>query len=118
MNEKILVIGATGMLGKSITEQLIKDKFNVSVFSTSKSRASKLFPNASIIEGNLKNAQSVREAMKGQDYVYMNLCIPTEAKITDRNPERDGVKTVVEIAKKEGVKRIAYLSPKIADLLR
>ncbi len=115
MNKKILIIGATGMLGKAVTEQFIKDKFEVSVFSTNKNKASKLFPTANIIEGNLKDELSVKNALRGQDYIYMNLGIPTDAKKTDWNPERDGVKTVVEIAKKEGIKRIGYLSPKIAS---
>jgi len=113
MSKKILVFGATGMLGKSVTEQLIKDKFKVSVFSTSKSRASKLFPKATIFEGNLKDVESVEIAIKGQEYVYMNLGIPTNAKETYWNPERDGVKTLTELAKNAGVKRIGYLSPKI-----
>ena len=115
MSIKILVIGATGMLGKDVTKQFIKDKFDVSVFSTNKSRASKLFPNATILEGNLKDKESIKKAISGQDYIYMNLGIPTEAKKSDWNPERDGVKTVVELAKSEGIKRIGYLSPKIAS---
>ena len=115
MNKKILVIGATGMLGQAVTEQFINDKYEVSVFSTNIDKASKLFPTANIIEGNLKDELSVKNALSGQDYIYMNLGIPTDAKITDWNPERDGVKTVIEFAKKEGIKRIGYLSPKIAN---
>jgi uncharacterized protein YbjT (DUF2867 family) len=114
MLHKILIIGATGMLGKPITEQCIKDGFEVTVFSTNKERASKMFPTATILEGNLKNLDSVRNALKGQDIVYMNLGIPTNAKQNEWNPEKDGVKTVVEEAKKAGIKRIGYLSPKIA----
>lgn len=115
MNNEILVIGATGMLGKAVTEQLIKDKFDVSVFSTSRSKASKMFPTATIFEGDLRDVESVKRAIVGKDYIYMNLGIPTDAKKVDWNPEREGIKTVVEVAKMEQIKRIGYLSPKIAN---
>ena len=73
MNKKILIIGATGILGKAVTEQFINDKYEVSVFSTNIDKASKLFPAANIIEGNLKDELSVKNALRGQDYIYMNL---------------------------------------------
>ena len=114
MHQRILIIGATGMLGKPVTQQLIKDGFEVTIFSTNKAKASKIFPISTIIEGDMQNAESIRNALKGQNSVYMNLAIPTNAKKTDWNPERDGVKTVVTEAKKEGIKRIGYLSSKIS----
>ncbi|CAA6827174.1 MAG: Unknown protein [uncultured Aureispira sp.] len=115
MSKKALIIGGTGMLGKPVANQMIKDGYQVSIFSTNKKRAKEIFPNAIIIEGNLKDVASVKKAVEGQDAIYMNLGIATTAKQKDWNPERDGVKTVVEAAKNAGVKRIGYLSPKIAE---
>lgn len=114
MTKKILIIGATGMLGKPVASQMIADGFEVSIFSTNKNRASKLFPNAKIIEGNLKNATEVRNALEGKDAVYMNLGIPVNVKSEAWNPEKDGVKTIIEEAKKVGITRIGFLSPKIS----
>ena len=113
--KNILVIGGTGMLGQPVSNELIKNGFIVTIFSTNEAEAKKKFPTAKIVFGDLKNVASIEKACIGQDAIYMNLSIPLNAKSSDWNPEKDGVKNVLSAAKKAGIKQIGYLSPLVRN---
>jgi uncharacterized protein YbjT (DUF2867 family) len=115
MKKKILVIGGTGMLGKPVVQELINSGYDVTLFSTKASEATKLFPRVKVIEGNIKYIDSIENAMVGQDAVYMNLAIPLNAKSSDWNPEIDGLKNILDAAKTKSIKQIGYLSPLIRN---
>jgi uncharacterized protein YbjT (DUF2867 family) len=115
MKKKILVIGGTGMLGKPVVHELINFGHDVTLFSTNANEATKLFPKVKVIEGNIKNVESLNKAFVGQDVVYINLSIPLTAKPNDWNPEKDGLKNILEVAKKQSIQQIGYLSPLIRD---
>ena len=51
--KKIIVIGATGMLGKPVTKQLINAGFDVTLMARNASKTKELFPEAKIVEGNV-----------------------------------------------------------------
>lgn len=115
MKKKILVIGGTGMLGKPVVKELMNFGHEVTLFSTNLKEANKLFPKTKVIEGNVKNSESLNKAFVGQDAIYINLSIPLSAKSGDWNPEKDGLKNILEVAKKHSVKQIGYLSPIIRN---
>lgn len=115
MTKKILVIGGTGMLGKPVVQELINFGHEVTLFSTNLKEATKLFPKVKVMEGNIKNIESLSKAFAGQDAIYINLSIPLTAKQGDWNPEKDGLKNILEVAKKLSIKQIGYLSPLIRD---
>ena len=115
MKKKVLVIGGTGMLGKPVVQELINFGHEVTIFSTNAIEASKLFPKLKVIEGNIKNIESISKAFIGQDAVYINLSIPINAKPTDWNPEKDGLKNILNAAKWQSIKQIGYLSPLIRN---
>jgi nucleoside-diphosphate-sugar epimerase len=50
---RILIIGATGMLGKPVTEQLIESGFDVTVLVRDTDKAQALFPFAKILRGDV-----------------------------------------------------------------
>jgi len=115
MKKKILVIGGTGMLGKPVVQELISYGHNVTLFSTNLKAATRLFPNVKIIEGDIINVESLNKAFAGQDAVYINLSTPLTSKPNDWNPEKEGLKKVLDAAKKQSIKQIGYLSPLIRD---
>ena len=113
--QKILFIGATGMLGKPVALELLRAGFQLSLLARDVEKTQKLFPNITVIQGDVLDLPSLEAAMKGQETVYINLSVPQSSKKNDKQPEREGISNIIEAAKKSGVKRIAYLSSLIKN---
>lgn len=113
--KKIAIIGATGLLGNPVTHQLINAGFEVTIIARDIEKARSQFPAAHIIYGDLEDKISLFEALKGQEIVYLSLHIPQTANLTDFMPETDGLLHLIEAAKSNQVKRIAYLSSLVKD---
>ncbi len=108
--KKVLVIGATGMLGKPVTKQLLKAGLDVSVMGRNEKALRETFPEATIFQGDLKNKIDLRACMSGQDVVYLNLSVLQTQKETDWLTEREGLQNVIDVAKEMQLPRIAFLS--------
>ncbi len=108
--KKILIIGSTGLLGKPVTQALIKAGFAVTVLVRNEALGKKLFPEASIVKGDLKNKTDIENAMQGQDAIYLSLSVTQTEAPTDFHPESDGLNAIIEIAKRLNIKRLVYLS--------
>ncbi len=111
--KKIVVIGATGMLGKPVTEELISAGHLVSILSRSPDKARSLFPDADVISGDLEDPNSLADAFTGHDAVYLSLSTAPNEKHKTFKTEIDGVMNVIYAAKKTGIQRIGYLSSMI-----
>ena len=108
---KITVFGATGMLGKPVVRELVNAGFEVTVLARSPEKARAGLPvEVKFLQGDLQNKQDVERALETADGVYLNLSVPPESAPTDFQPEREGLKTVLEVAKDANVRRIGYLS--------
>jgi uncharacterized protein YbjT (DUF2867 family) len=107
---KILVIGASGMIGKPVTRELLKAGFDVTLLARKPNKMREIFPNAKIVEGDVLDPLSLVKAFEGQDALYINLQAPRNAMPSDVMPEREGINNIIEAAKHVGIKRIAYLS--------
>jgi len=112
---KLLFIGASGMLGKPVAKELINAGYNVTLLARDINKMQQLFPNAKIIQGNVMDKAGLKKAFIEQDIVYMNLSVDQSSKKKDPQPEREGLKNVLDVVKAEGVKRIAYLSSLIKN---
>ena len=113
--EKILFIGAGGMLGKPVARELIRAGFELTLLGRDTEKLEKLFPNISIVKGDVFDADSLLEAMKGHDIVYLNLSITQSVGKSGLQPEREGIKNIIIAAKETGIKRISYLSSLIKN---
>jgi len=113
--QKILFIGASGMLGKPVTLELMRAGFPVTLLARDVEKMKKLFPNATVVKGDVLDVASLEEAMKGHEIVYANLSVAQSSKKNEPQPEREGVKNIIAAAKKSGIKRIAYLSSLIKN---
>ena len=107
---KVLFIGATGMLGKPVAASLIKAGFRVTLFGRDVNKIRSLFPDVTILQGDVFDKESLVKAMQGQEIVYMNLSVAQQSKQKDLQPEREGVENIIAAAKKTGIKRLACLS--------
>jgi uncharacterized protein YbjT (DUF2867 family) len=112
---KVLAVGGTGMLGRPVVVTLINDGFAVRVFSTDTNRARRHFgDNVEYASGNVGDVDSLRRAMEGCDFVYVNLKGgPTNADFI--RVEETGAKNVYAAAKAAGTKKLIQISEARAD---
>ena len=113
--QKILFIGASGMLGKPVALELLRAGFQLTLLARDVEKMEKLFPNTSIAKGDVFDIASLEAAMAGQEIVYLNLSIAQSSKKNEPQPEREGIKNIIEAAKKARIKRIVYLSSLIKN---
>jgi len=113
--QKILFIGASGMLGKPVALELIRAGFDLTLYGRDTEKLNKLFPNIPTCKGDVYDTDSLKEAMKEQEIVYASLSISQSSKRTDPQTEREGIKNIVYAAKETGIKRLGFLSSLIKN---
>lgn len=109
--KKILVIGATGMLGVPVVQQLVKAGFDVSALVRDIEKAKLVLPpEVKLLQGDLQQAVTVQQALKGQQGLYLNLSIRPGEREKAYHTEEEGLRSLLPLAKEAGIQRIAYLS--------
>jgi len=108
--QKMLFVGATGMLGKPVARQLIIAGFDVTLLARDTNKMQQLFPGTKIIPGDVFDKGSLKKAFAGHDIVYMNLSVNQSSKENHPQTEREGIANVIAVANETGIKRIGYLS--------
>jgi len=111
-----LVTGGAGFIGSHITERLLADGHAVRIldnFSTGKRENIPVSPAVEVIEGDVGDLETVRQAMHGVDYVFHEAAIASVPE-TVGNPlasERvnyRGTLNILETARHAGVKRVVF----------
>lgn len=100
--KNVIVLGAGGNIARQVIDLLVtKVDINLTLFLR---RANKLrnkdISNARIIEGDALNFDQLKEAIKGQDIVYINLAGDLESM----------TKNIVKAMKETGVKKVILIS--------
>lgn len=108
--QKILVIGATGMIGKPVTQELLKAKLDVTLMVRNGKKARTFFPDANIVSGDVFDPLSLLPAFEGKDIVYISLGPERKAGKNDRQAEEEGIENIILAAQKTGAKRLILLS--------
>lgn len=117
---KVLVVGATGGVGKAVTRQLADQGIPVRAFVRNAVRASSMLPSAEqkvdILEGDVYNFRDCQRAMQGCEAV---ICTTGP---TDRwNPlspfqvDFQGTQNLVAAAQQSGIKKFVFVSSIGAD---
>jgi len=106
----ILVIGATGMLGKPVAQQLKADGFNVRLLVRNPEKAKKLLGEGyELMQGDVDNEASLRAALTDVDGVHISLKGgPTEADF--ERMDHFAVRDIARIAKEKNVGRVTLIS--------
>jgi uncharacterized protein YbjT (DUF2867 family) len=100
--KNVMIIGASGSLAAYVIEELQKLKdVHLTLFLRHKNRLpNRVLPNATIVEGDVMDYSVLKDAIKGQDIVYVNLAGNLEAM----------AKNIVKAMEETGVKRIVAVS--------
>ncbi len=102
MPKRILILGATGMLGQPVVHSLVKMGNRVRVLARNREKAFRMFGNGpEIIKGDALNKEDIQAAMAGCDGVHVSL--PQRSELT-------AMQHVISIGKSVGTQRITYIS--------
>jgi uncharacterized protein YbjT (DUF2867 family) len=102
MSRQILVLGATGMLGRPVTRCLVDGGHRVRVLARNPAKARRLFGDMlEIVEGSALSKEDIRHALDGCDAVHLNL--PQASELT-------AMQHVTDLGKTYGLERITYVS--------
>lgn len=102
MNNRILVIGATGQLGEPVANQLKNRGFGVRLMVRSVHKATGRFSDGfEVVKGDVTNLKDLENAAAGCFGVHINL---------SGEVEQIGVEKVARVAAKLALKRITYIS--------
>lgn len=109
----VAIIGASGMLGRPVTQELITAGLSVRIIARDVEKTRLLFPDVNVVAGDLRHKQTLPDMLRGMNTVYLNLSVKQTEKEIDFHTEAEGLVNLLEAAKQAGVSRIAYLSSMI-----
>ncbi|HAA92206.1 MAG TPA: UDP-glucose 4-epimerase [Rhodospirillaceae bacterium] len=118
MHKNVLITGGAGYCGSRLVPQMLDEGYNVTVYDIMYFGNQFLpadNPNLTIVEGDIRDTQSLAMAMEGMDGVVSLACISNDASFElDENLSTsinlDAFEPMVAAAKKAGVKRFVYAS--------
>jgi uncharacterized protein YbjT (DUF2867 family) len=113
--QKIAVIGATGMIGRPVTEELVKAGFEVTIITRNVQKAARMFPGVNVVYGDIFKTVTLVKALTDQDAVYLNLSPQPENGRKGLQPEREGIDNIIKAARANKLKRVVYLSSLIKN---
>jgi uncharacterized protein YbjT (DUF2867 family) len=108
--KRILVIGATGMLGKPVAMQLRKDGCRVRVLARDIKKAQSHFDDTfEFVQGDVQKSETISKAIENCDGIHISLKGGPTPESYDRI-EHKGTATVAKIAKEAGIDQLTFLS--------
>jgi uncharacterized protein YbjT (DUF2867 family) len=102
MQQRVLVLGATGMLGEPVARHLQQAGFEVRVLARDETKARRMFGEAyEIRQGDVTDLPSLEAAMAGCDAVHISISGAADLTCAEH---------VAKLAPQLGVKQIGYVS--------
>ena len=113
----ILVVGGSGTLGRVVTHTLLAEGEAVRVMTRTPTRARSLRDaGAEVVTGNLTDRASLVRACGGAEKVIAAAhSFLGRGRLASEHVDRDGHKTLIEIAKASGVRHFVYTSAYFND---
>ncbi|WP_196893531.1 SDR family oxidoreductase [Aureivirga marina] len=111
MIQKIAFIGVTGNLAPFTYNELLAKGIKIKALVRNFDKINKIqnFPTEiEIIKGDLNDIDSLRKVFKNVDAIYLNLSTQNEK--ANFQPEIDGIKNVISVAKENNISRIFHVS--------
>jgi len=110
MNQKVLVIGGTGMLGLPVARRLKADGFDAALMTTDIGRAqASLGTEFELVYGDVTRPETLPGPIENRDIVYLSLNAGHDPR-RYREIEVSGTENVARVAAEAGVRRISMIS--------
>ena len=114
----VLVTGGAGFIGSHIVDELARRHIQTRVldnFSTGRHDNLQALDSVRVIEGDVRDLDTVRQAMSGVDYVLHQAALPSVPRsvadpLTTNQVNVTGTLNVLIAAREAGVKRVVYAS--------
>ena len=117
--EKVLLAGATGYLGRFITQQLIERDYETRIVVRNKEKVKLKAPNLEIIEAQVTKPNSLKNICKNIDIVISTVGITRQKDgLTYMDVDYQANVNLINEAKKRGVKKFIYVSVLNGEKLR
>ena len=108
---KVVVIGANGMLGLPVTRALAKAGFDVIAALRKPDDAPATLPaGVRAVAADVTSESSLAATFSGADAVYVSLSMTPAKTRKNFRLESEGMRAIVSAARAVGVSRVAYLS--------
>jgi uncharacterized protein YbjT (DUF2867 family) len=108
--QTILVVGGTGRLGEQVARQLLRDGFEVRLLARDVERARTLLGrDFDYFAGDVEDRDAIGRALEGCAGVHISLRGASDPDELDRVEHR-GTARIAELAARQGVSRLTYLS--------
>ena len=116
---RILLAGATGYLGKFITQELIEKAYEVKIVVRNKEKIKFKAPNLEILEAQVTNSKTLKNICKNVDVVISTVGITRQKDgLTYMDVDFQANANLIDEAKKRGVKKFIYISVLNGEKLR
>ncbi len=116
---KILLAGATGYLGRFITEELVEKGYDVKIVVRNKEKIDLKAQNLTILEAQVTQPETLKEICKNIDVVISTVGITRQKDgLTYMDVDFQSNVNLIDEAKKRGVKKFIYISVLNGEKLR
>lgn len=102
---RIAIFGATGTVGRKVTEQALQAGHEVTILTRSAGNSTVSHPNLTVVVGDVLDPSAVEQTVLGQDAVIVTLGAGRKGVL-----RAEGTKTVIQAMERTGVKRLVCMS--------
>lgn len=114
--DRVLILGATGFIGKRLLKELVNKNIKLRVLARNPSKAEKIIPagaDVEIVQGDLMQTEGLGKALQNIHsafYLVHSMGGSSILKNTDfAEKDKKAAKNFIDIAGREGLKRVLYL---------
>lgn len=107
---KIVVFGATGIVGKTVVDEALKKGHEVTVLTRDAKKVTTRNKNLYVVEGNIADRTIVRNVLKGKEAVIQTLGIGGKGDGKPTNIVSEANKIIMEEMEQMNVKRLVAIS--------
>lgn len=100
---KLLIIGATGSIGRQVVKQALEQGHIVTAFARNPANLDIQHPNLNPFQGDVLDLSSVEQAVRGQDAV---VCVLGSGKNLTGTVRSEGTKQIIRAMEQTGVRRL------------
>lgn len=114
--KKILVIGASGFVGRHLTNALSAQGYTVRCLTRNPAQMPQTATHpCELVRGDISDPASIQQALQSMDAVYvsMHTVSPQQAGTTQQgfmDIEKQGIRTIVEACRSTAIRRIVYIT--------
>ncbi|MEM0979395.1 MAG: SDR family oxidoreductase [Cyanobacteria bacterium P01_H01_bin.58] len=100
---KLVIFGATGTVGAQVVQQALEQGHTVKAFVRNLAKLDIQHPNLSFAQGDVMDASTVEQAIRGQDAV---ICVLGSGKKLKSTIRSEGTQQIIQAMEKLGVRRL------------